>query len=274
MTTKLITMMKNRDLFLQRMLFFAFAGILFYSCNPNPQASVTEESISNVKVDTSKTGIINVGGTLFSIPSPIQTAMLIKESNTEYDASILNSTRNLANYTSREIKALNLGIYGADLGYATIFEDNESAVNYLNTVEKLANDLEIIGALDKNILRRFANNVGNQDSMLILTSNFYRAGDAYLKDNETYGEFWELMHNEYQRSLRNILRVAKMSTLLEDNLLSKDSIAIRERIVLPLITIQQYAIQQMLETGKEDAVLQKLILRTMFGIINAARNAA
>jgi len=117
----------------------------------------------------------------------------------------------------------------------------------------------------------FRSLLGN--SMQSLAKSFYPV-TAYLKENETYGEFWELMHNEYQRSLKNILRVAKMSTLLEDNLLSKDSIAIRERIVLPLITIQQYAIQQMLESGKEDAVLQKLILRTMFGIINAARNAA
>jgi phosphoenolpyruvate carboxylase len=117
----------------------------------------------------------------------------------------------------------------------------------------------------------FRSLMGN--SMQSLAKSFYPA-TAYLKDNETYGEFWELMHEEYQRSLKNILRVAGMDSLLEDNLLSKDSIAIRERIVLPLITIQQYAIQEMLERGKEDAVLQKLILRTMFGIINAARNAA
>jgi phosphoenolpyruvate carboxylase len=109
--------------------------------------------------------------------------------------------------------------------------------------------------------------------MQSLAKSFYPA-TAYLQNNETYGPFWEIMHEEYQRSLKNILRVSGMSTLLEDNHLSKDSIAIRERIVLPLITIQQYAIQKMLESGKEDAILQKLILRTMFGIINAARNAA
>lgn len=117
----------------------------------------------------------------------------------------------------------------------------------------------------------FRSLLGN--SMQSLAKSFYPA-TAYLKDNETYGGFWDLMHEEYKRSLKNILRVANMSSLLEDNHLSKDSIAIRERIVLPLITIQQYAIQQMLESGKEDAVLQKLILRTMFGVINAARNAA
>ncbi|WP_339680094.1 hypothetical protein [Cyclobacterium marinum] len=65
-----------------------------------------------------------------------------------------------------------------------------------------------------------------------------------------------------------------MTNLLEGSPLSNQSLAIRERIALPLITIQLYAIQTILNKGKEDTALQKLILRTMFGIINAARNAA
>ena len=109
--------------------------------------------------------------------------------------------------------------------------------------------------------------------MQSLAKAFYPA-TAYLKDDPLYGGFWELMYGEYQRSYDKILTVAGMSTLLEDSPVGKESIAIRERIVLPLITIQQYAIQTMLETGKENTALQKLILRTMFGIINAARNAA
>lgn len=117
----------------------------------------------------------------------------------------------------------------------------------------------------------FRSLLGN--SMQSLAKSFYPV-TAYLKNNETYGEFWDIMHDEYQRSLKNILLVSDMSILLEDNDLSRDSIAIREKIVLPLITIQQYAIERMLESGEEDAMLQKLVLRTMFGIINAARNAA
>jgi phosphoenolpyruvate carboxylase len=65
-----------------------------------------------------------------------------------------------------------------------------------------------------------------------------------------------------------------MEELMQDNPVSKASIEIRERIVLPLITIQQYAIQMGLEKGASTAILDKLILRTMFGIINATRNAA
>lgn len=111
------------------------------------------------------------------------------------------------------------------------------------------------------------------NSMQSLNKCFYPA-TAYLKENKDYGEFWELMYEEYQRSIAAIKQVAEMEELMRDNPVSRTSISIRERIVLPLITIQQYAIQTMLEEGKDDKTLQKLILRSMFGIINAARNAA
>ena len=117
----------------------------------------------------------------------------------------------------------------------------------------------------------FRSLLGN--SMQSLAKSFYKS-TAYLKDNPKYADLWKLMFEEYERTLRLILEVSGMDSLLQDNPTSKESIAIREKIVLPLITIQQYAIQTMLDTGQEDPVLQKLILRTMFGIINAARNAA
>jgi phosphoenolpyruvate carboxylase len=117
----------------------------------------------------------------------------------------------------------------------------------------------------------FRSLLGN--SMQSLAKSFYGA-TAYLKDNPQYADLWNLMFGEYERTIRLLLEVSGMDTLLQDNPTSKESIAIREKIVLPVITIQQYAIQTMLEKGVDDPVLQKLILRTMFGIINAARNAA
>jgi phosphoenolpyruvate carboxylase len=111
------------------------------------------------------------------------------------------------------------------------------------------------------------------NSMQSLKKCFYPAS-AYLENNPEYGEFWKLLYAEFVRSVEKLKEVSGMTELLEDNPVSKASIEIRERIVLPLITIQQYAIQRGLENGASTEVLDKLILRTMFGIINAMRNAA
>lgn len=111
------------------------------------------------------------------------------------------------------------------------------------------------------------------NSMQSLTKSFYPATE-YLKDNVEYGEFWNILFAEYTRSIDMLKQISEMKELMGDNPVSKTSIEIREKIVLPLITIQQFAIQTLLDSKIEDQSLQRLILRSMFGIINAARNAA
>lgn len=79
---------------------------------------------------------------------------------------------------------MNLGIYGADLGYVTLYEDDEEALSYLNSVRQLSEALNLSGAFDQALMERFSNNLGNQDSMLVIVSDAYRAGDDYLKNND------------------------------------------------------------------------------------------
>jgi hypothetical protein len=122
-------------------------------------------------------------GKLFSVPSPVQTALLIRSTNLKYDESLLNSESNIGNYSTNTSKALNLGIYGADLGYATLYDQNSKALSYLNVVESLSNDLGIAGAFDAKFLERFEANSSNQDSMLVILTDAFRKGDMFLKEN-------------------------------------------------------------------------------------------
>ncbi|HSJ66180.1 MAG TPA: phosphoenolpyruvate carboxylase [Anditalea sp.] len=135
-----------------------------------------------------------------------------------------------------------------------------------------AGKLDEIKNLYKNSLF-FRTLLGN--SMQSLAKSNY-APTRYLGDDKVYGSLWDNMFEEYQKSIKYLLKIGDMKELLEDNQVSKSSIKIREKIVLPLITIQQYAIQQLMgpHSEKEELTLQRLILRSMFGIINAARNAA
>lgn len=134
--------------------------------------------------DSAHTSILNINGELFSIPSPIQTALMIKASGSNYNKEMLNATTKATSYSTNFQKALNLGIYGADLGYVTIYDQTQDAVSYLNAVRKLADDLGISGAFSPALLERFQKNLGIQDSLLGLVSAAYRASDAYLKNNE------------------------------------------------------------------------------------------
>jgi phosphoenolpyruvate carboxylase len=115
------------------------------------------------------------------------------------------------------------------------------------------------------------------NSMMSLTKCYYPA-TAYLSKDKEFGEFWNIMHAEYKLSTTMILEVSGLSELMENNPVNRDSVKLRERIVLPLITIQQFALQQLRGMEAKDkpfeAQYRKLVMRCMFGIINAARNSA
>ncbi|WP_299437111.1 phosphoenolpyruvate carboxylase [uncultured Aquimarina sp.] len=119
--------------------------------------------------------------------------------------------------------------------------------------------------------------VGN--SMMSLTKSFFQL-TAYMKDDEEYGAFWNIIHDEYELTKRLLLKLTGYSELMENEPAGKASIDIRENIVLPLLTIQQYAlkkIQDINRTGKdiEDLeIYEKMVTRSLFGNINASRNSA
>ncbi|MCE9538310.1 MAG: hypothetical protein K8R85_03715 [Bacteroidetes bacterium] len=135
-------------------------------------------------VDSTQTAIISISGEIFSIPSPIQTALLIKGSGAGYSKGILNDPHKSTQYSTNFAKALNLGIFGADLGYVTIYDQSQDAIGYLNAAKKLSDGLGISAAFDAATIERFTKNLGNKDSMLVLVGVAYRASDAYLKSND------------------------------------------------------------------------------------------
>jgi len=128
--------------------------------------------------------IFSVGDELFSIPSPVQTAFLIKNSGAAYNAAMLNDPKNAATYSTKFIRSLNLGIYGADLGYVTIYEQTQDALSFMNSARKLSDDLGVSSAFSKDLLTRFQANLGNRDSLLVLVSDAFRSSDSYLKEND------------------------------------------------------------------------------------------
>lgn len=136
------------------------------------------------EIDSTKSNLLTVNGEIFSIPSPIQTAMLIKKSGANYNREMLNTSQKSSTYATSFKKALNLGVYGADLGYVTIYEQTQDAISYLNAAKKMADDLGVSGAFDAQTIDRFQKNLGTKDSMLTLVSVAYRASDAYLKSND------------------------------------------------------------------------------------------
>lgn len=176
--------MKYTTLSIKKLTLALISSSLFIvGCGGEEETETADEQEVEI-TDSAKTTLLTVNGEIFSIPSPIQTAILIKQVGASYDKSVLNDPKNYSNYSTKFQKALNLGVYGADLGYVTMYEQTQDAIGYLASVRKLADELGVSGAFDLSLVDRFEKNMGNKDSLLALVSDAYRASDNYLKNNE------------------------------------------------------------------------------------------
>ncbi len=97
---------------------------------------------------------------------------------------------------------------------------------------------------------------------------------SYMKHDKKYGGFWKNLREEYELTKRLVLKLTKQNELMENEELAKKSISMRESIVLPLLSIQQYALQKIQENDPNKEIYEKMVIRALFGNINASRNSA
>lgn len=175
---------KDKKILTMKQILFAISlvALVISGCGGGTDDSANDDTTEPVNPD--KTNLLQIDGKVFSVPSPIQTALLIQKINSTYNASLLNSPKNTTKYSSNYQKAVNLGVFGADLGYVTIYEQTQDAISFLTAVNSLADDLGVMGAFDRTLLERFEKNLGNKDSLLVLVTDAYQGADAYLKNNE------------------------------------------------------------------------------------------
>lgn len=100
---------------------------------------------------------------------------------------------------------------------------------------------------------------------------------ARLADDPEYGNFWTMLKNEFELTCSLLLKLSNTKVLMEEAPVERQSIALREKIIMPLVVIQHYALQQLhyQELNEEETNLyHKLVIRTVYGIVNAGRNLA
>lgn len=119
-----------------------------------------------------------------------------------------------------------------------------------------------------------------ENSMMSLTKSFFDL-TKYMSQDEEFGAFWNIIYNEYLTTKSILLKLTGYKELMENEPSGRASINVRESIVLPLLTIQQYALKKIQELEKEEQldeeqikIFEKIVTRSLFGNINASRNSA
>lgn len=145
-----------------------------------------KQQVDQLDPSGKQTRLEKIGKKVFSIPSPLQLSMLIKETEAEYDQTLLHDIANVDGYLDETKMALNLGVYGADLGYTSIYNNATDAIGYYKAIQNLTDKLEIAEAFDTRLAEKISGHLQNnqKDSLLTTISDSYRNVDIFLKDNK------------------------------------------------------------------------------------------
>jgi hypothetical protein len=166
-----------------RIVIIGLVLLLFAACGSEKRSDEEAflEGLDSAKTEGPSISEGVISDILGRIPSPLEISVLLKESGKKYNGSYLNSPDNISKYNSNYQKALNLGVYGTDLGYTNIYEQNQDGVKYMGSIKTLADGLSIGQFFDIETIGRLATNSKNLDSLLLITTQNFNSINHYLQ---------------------------------------------------------------------------------------------
>ena len=127
--------------------------------------------------------LVRVKQIFYSLPSPLETAMILKSSGAGYNEDLLNPVGNVTRYMTNRSMALNLGIYTTDLSYASLFDQTQTCMDYMDAAKRLADNLGIIDAVDSYTLERLEANLNNREVIMDIVSETFMNSSSFLQEN-------------------------------------------------------------------------------------------
>lgn len=160
-------------------------AIILASCGTGGQKTTTEVTVDSSELERDIFADISHAKQIFySLPSPLESAMLIKLAGATFNEKLLNPTNNVSKYTNNKSMALNLGIYVTDLSYASMFDQAQITIKYMEVARKMSDGLGITDAIDQTTINRLEENINNREVILDIISESFMSSTAFLKEND------------------------------------------------------------------------------------------
>ncbi len=255
----------NRKLLLSGRSFlflFTIFGIILTGCNRGPKTegagSGEFEATGTLNADSQEQ--LNTAKRIFySLPSPLETAMLIKNAGAEYNEDLMNPTSNSSKYITSKSKALNLGIYSTDLSYASLFDQSQATLDYIGVAKEMADGLNILNAIDEATVTELEEQINNRDAIIDIISETLMNSSSFLKENDLEGTASVILVGGWIEGLY----IA--TNLVDENNLDDNKLV--ERIVDQKLSLD--IMMKLLEASPEDQDAQAVLedvkaLKTIF----------
>lgn len=162
------------------------AVLLMSSCGGNKQEELntTDDEIQAVGLDSQKISAQNVFNTISSRATILE---LTKLANAEYNVQLLNNPDDVSRYLLESSRALNLGVYGADLNVASIYDQTQESMLFFKCVSIIAKSIGVSNSFDENMGDRMTANQSNRDSTLSIITQAFKSADETLRKNNRPG---------------------------------------------------------------------------------------
>ncbi len=167
--------------FKQPLYFVALAlgALCLVSCGSSSDKNNSDEFKEAEKDSLSK----QIEEVMYNIPSPTEIPYMLQATGAEFNPALVNPKTKVDQYASLNDKAaLNLGVYAADVGYLASYEKTQEAIDHLAACKTLAENLNIIGSFDAEVLQKFEKNISNKDSLSLLLDSSIKKTENFLKD--------------------------------------------------------------------------------------------
>lgn len=223
-----------------KVIFVALAAAsLLWACssNPKPDDQAFLASLDSASADALVIDEQVITSILEQIPSPLETSVQLKQSGTRYDERLLNMPDNVSKYNSNYRRALNLGIYGTDLGYTNIYEQKIDGIHYLSAIKTLAQDLGIGQYFDIETLGKLASNSNNLDSLMLITTQNFNAINQHLQNEDRANVSVLLLAGGWLEAMEIICQVANGD---KSNAQLKETIGAQKIILEQLVLLLSF----------------------------------
>ncbi len=188
--------MKNKNLILGAAV--AFTASMMISCGGDNQEDVTNvvlEDTNQVVTEPEQPAVD------YAVPTPNELFEIIKIQGGEQKVGLVNPLDNRSKYVETKTKAINFGIYSADLAYMSCFGIGTEFLMYFKAIEEIGTELGIEGAFDEELMGRIENNEGDTDSLFAISNETYYDSYLYLEENDKGVELCLIMAGGYIESL-------------------------------------------------------------------------
>ena len=162
-------------------------SIYLISCSSGDKEQATEDDLKNVTLEEEDLQFKeDFKLAVKKLPSPLEISQFISSTGAAYNRATLNSYENVDKYaTTNQKKALNLGIYVADLGYSCAYYVQEDIIQYVNAVKVVSDQLGVTGAFGQDKIAKFEQSLPNKDSLIrVITENIYLTDELLIENDK------------------------------------------------------------------------------------------